>query len=150
MRTALIVGVLLMGGLALGGCGLLQSQVSSPTVTQFSPHSLLSTGPPLLSCQASALPLGAPTVAGWHLKCSLVQAPAGDTHFTVELMLLDGRGNAAYFFSDVCQGVLLQGQGDCQANFFTPAGLSAQALELFAVSLPSNKLSNSVRPLGGA
>jgi len=144
--------MLLLGGLALGGCGWLQSQVNSQAVTpatQFPPHSLISVGPPRLSCQAAALPLGAPTVVGWHLECNLVQAAAGDTQFTVGLMLLDGRGNAAYFFSDVCQGLLRQGQGACQANFFAPAGLSAQALELFAVGRPSHKLSNSLRPLGG-
>jgi hypothetical protein len=64
-------------------------------------------------------------------------------------MMLDARGNAEYFFADVCQqqGTLLNGQGDCHANFFKPSWVFDHNMELFAVSLPSKRLSNPVRPL---
>lgn len=137
---------------SLVGCGLLQISGTNPSPPVEHPppaYSLSSSGPPFLTCKASALPVGAPNVEGWGLQCTLTEAPDGDTHFTVQLLMLDARGNAEYFFADVCpqDGTLLNGQGDCRGNFFTPPGLVGRKLELFAVSLPSKRLSNPVRPL---
>lgn len=137
---------------AISGCGLLQISASNPAPpveSQPPAHSLISSGPPFLTCKASALPVGAPNVEGWGLQCTLTQAPDGDTHFVVQLMMLDAHGNAEYFFADVCQqqGTLLNGQGDCHANFFKPAWVFDHNMELFAVSLPSKRMSNPVRPL---
>jgi len=149
-RTFALIATLALLSLSLMGCGLIQLGANNPAPPpqpQLPERSLISAGPPFLTCQASALPVGAPNVEGWGLKCTLIQAPDSDTHFAVHLLLVNARGNADHFFADVCGDNLLDGQGDCRSSFFTPPGVTGEKLELFAVSLPSKQLSNSVRPM---
>jgi hypothetical protein len=149
-RTSALIAILALLSLLLAGCALFNSVAINPPPppqTQLPGHNLISTGPPVLSCKASTLLVGAPNVEGWGLQCTLVQAPQSDTHFTVHLLLVNAQGNADHFFADVCGDVLRYDQGDCRANFFTPPGLTGEKVELFAVSLPSKQLSNPVRPL---
>ncbi len=112
----------------LSGCG--SSSASS------SPH---------LSCTVQIAP-GGVDVTQALLRCTVSNAPASDTSFTLHYALVDDAGKARPPFDATCDGALALGSGTCQQTYSVVAPRSPTDSTVSGESLPSHTRLGPVTP----
>jgi hypothetical protein len=120
----------LLGVLAvlLSGCG------ASPSSS--SPH---------VSCTIQIAP-GGVDVTQALVRCTVSDAPASDTSFTLHYALVDDNGKTLQPFDAPCQGTLAHGTGTCQQAYSVVAPKSPTDSQVSGKSLPSNTTLGPVTP----
>jgi hypothetical protein len=104
-----------------------------------------SSSSPHLSCTVQIAP-GGVDVTQALLRCTVSNAQASDTSFTLHYALVDDAGKARPPFDELCAGTLAQGSGTCQQTYSVVAPKSPTDSQIAGASSPSHTELGPVTP----